>query len=329
MAKESKDFKVGEILRLAKECALQAGEFVAKARRQNFVDRQNNIENVKIMTKSNTSDVVTETDQKSEALITSMIRKRYPKHQIIGEESSSGGYNLTDKPTWIIDPIDGTTNFLHGFPYTCVLVSFAVGRKVVVAVCRDAIHDETFYATRGGGAFMESPWYSGRIRTSGCGAQLQRAYVMVDAGYGRTNKDILRFHSRCRELLQHNVQGIRVVGSCGLNMAYVACGRVDGYVEENCPKLWDFAPGSLLVEEAGGYVGNPDGSQPLNLMGRSVLCAATKDLALRLKDVVTEADKYLDSITKDVAAMVAGADGDSEQHAAAAADETRAAFSKL
>eukprot|EP00466_Bigelowiella_natans_P009786 jgi/Bigna1/137843/aug1.41_g12551 len=96
-------------------------------------------------------------------------------------------------------------------------------------------------------------------------------------------------------------------------MAYVACGRVDGYVEENCPKLWDFAPGS----------------QPLNLMGRSVLCAATKDLALRLKDVVTEADKYLDSITKDVAAMVAGADGDSEQHAAAAADETRAAFSKL
>eukprot|EP00469_Lotharella_globosa_P014117 CAMPEP_0167825992 /NCGR_PEP_ID=MMETSP0112_2-20121227/9726_1 /TAXON_ID=91324 /ORGANISM="Lotharella globosa, Strain CCCM811" /LENGTH=293 /DNA_ID=CAMNT_0007728265 /DNA_START=36 /DNA_END=917 /DNA_ORIENTATION=+ len=290
------DYKMEDILALAKMAATRAGKFVADARTKNFVDRQTGKAKNAFQTKSNSTDVVTETDQKSEEMITGLIKKHYPHHKIIGEESSTEGYELTDAPTWIIDPIDGTTNFLHGFPFTCVLVSFAFKKEVVVAVMRDAIHKETIYATKGGGCFMDSPGYTGRVKTSGC-EEIKKAYVTVDAGYGRSDKEILRFHTRCRELLRRKAQGLRVVGSCGLNMAYVACGRIDGYVEENCPKIWDFAPGSLMVTEAGGFVGDPHGG-PLDLMGRSVMAAATKPLFETLGTCVKDAVKHMKQLSK-------------------------------
>jgi len=290
-------YKIEEVLKLAREAATEAGDFVKQARLANFKDVQNSKQN-DFKTKSNSTDVVTETDQKSEAMIAEAIRKAYPSHKIIGEEdSAANGYQLTDDPTWIIDPVDGTTNFLHGFPYTCVLICFSHKKKILVAVLRDPIHNETFYATKGGGCWMQSPDYTGKVKTSGCPGDLTGAYVMVDAGYGRDQKTILRFHSRCRELLKRKVQGLRVVGSCGLNLAYVACGRVDGYVEEDCPKIWDFAGGSLMVSEAGGWVGDPSGGE-LDLMGRSVLAASTKGLADEIQDVVKEADKYLEGLGK-------------------------------
>mmetsp|Transcript_36585 Transcript_36585/g.67606 ORF Transcript_36585/g.67606 Transcript_36585/m.67606 type:complete len:297 (-) Transcript_36585:117-1007(-) len=292
------EFKIHDVLALAKEAATKAGTFVADARAKNFVDRQTGKNNSAFQTKSNSTDVVTVTDQKSEEMITGIIKKHYPGHKIIGEESSNSGYELTEAPTWIIDPIDGTTNFLHGFPYTCVLIAFAVKKEVVVAVLRDPVHNETFYATKGGGCFMESPMYTGKVKTSGC-EDIKKAYVMVDAGYGRSDKEILRFHTRCRELLRRKTQGLRVVGSCGLNMAYVACGRIDGYVEEECPKIWDFAPGSLMVTEAGGFVGDPHGGA-LNLMGRSVMAAATKPLFDVLGTCVKEAVKHMGELLKEL-----------------------------
>ncbi|GAB5363067.1 hypothetical protein AAMO2058_000851800 [Amorphochlora amoebiformis] len=291
------DFKIQDVLELAKEAGRKAGEFVRMTRVKNFVDRQKKGGKVdKFVIKSSTTDVVTETDHKSELMITKMIRSKYPKHKIIGEESSSEGYDLTKSPTWIIDPIDGTTNFLHGFPYTCVLISFAYEMEILAGVLYDPIHSEMFYATKGGGCHMESKDYTGKLTTS-AETDLKTAYILTDAGYGRSEKDVTRFYSRLREYMTRRVQGLRVLGSCGLNMAYVACGRADGYVEEGCPKIWDFAAGCLMVREAGGFVCMPDGKE-FDLMGRSVLCAASKELGNTLLECVGKGKKYEEEFEK-------------------------------
>mmetsp|Transcript_16962 Transcript_16962/g.25457 ORF Transcript_16962/g.25457 Transcript_16962/m.25457 type:complete len:308 (-) Transcript_16962:201-1124(-) len=292
-------FEVKDILALAKKAAHKAGEFVQAARVKNFVDSQKADRKLgtSFIKKSATTDIVTETDRKSEAMITKIIRDAYPSHKIIGEEASEkGGYELTSDPTWIIDPIDGTTNFVHTFPYSCILISFAFKKKIIVGVMRDAIHDETMYATKGGGCWMESPNYTGRVQTSTC-QSLQTAYVFLGLGYSRTESHAINCYARIRELFKTNVQAIRVLGSCGLNMAHVACGRADGYVELDCPKIWDFSPGSLMVEEAGGWVASPEGTE-LDLMGRSVVCAPNEKIGKMLIKIIKEAKSYSDMTSK-------------------------------
>eukprot|EP00928_Gymnodinium_smaydae_P033988 TRINITY_DN24193_c0_g1_i2.p1 TRINITY_DN24193_c0_g1~~TRINITY_DN24193_c0_g1_i2.p1 ORF type:complete len:233 (+),score=40.96 TRINITY_DN24193_c0_g1_i2:204-902(+) len=190
-----------------------------------------------------------------------------------------------------IDPIDGTTNFVHRLPYSCVIVAFLHKKEVQVGVVYDPMGDELFWAQRGRGAFLASPRFTGPIRVSGT-TSLARAVVSMDPGYGRDVAAVRRFGNAQAALLVRGVRNIRVFGSTGLNMAYVACGRLDAGFEEGSwesnlgPKIWDFAAGRLLVEEAGGVTrdltGNLPTGEPLDVMQRSFFCAASVSLANEL-----------------------------------------------
>jgi fructose-1,6-bisphosphatase/inositol monophosphatase family enzyme len=246
-------------------------------------------------TKSGSADLVTITDQECEQIISRKIRSKFPNHVIIGEEAAGGDrYNLTNAPTWTIDPVDGTTNFVHRWPWTALLLSFIVDQQVVVAVTYDAINDELYWAKKGSGAFVSSPRYTGPIRVSGTDT-LDKAVVIMEVGYGRDDASITRITNSLAGLMRRNVRSVRMAGSCGLNMAAVASGKVDAFFEEGewgsaaGIKIWDFAGGKLLIEEAGGVILDPSSGQKFDLLGRSVLVASSQALAVQILEVLKEA----------------------------------------
>lgn len=182
-------------------------------------------------------DFVSEVDVQAEREIVKVLRKTYPDHAILAEESGAAGESDYQ---WIIDPLDGTTNFLHGLPHWCITVALEKDGEIVAGVIHDPIKHETFTAEKGGGAFSDKK----RMRVAGR-ASLADALVSLD---GR-DFDMHLPHS-----------SIRRMGSACLNLAYVAAGRLDAYVE---PRLfpWDKAAGALMIKEAGGIVTELDGGK--------------------------------------------------------------------
>jgi fructose-1,6-bisphosphatase/inositol monophosphatase family enzyme len=250
----------------------------------------------RVQEKTNSADVVTETDRECEEIIRAEMRERYPTHRFIGEESfveasAAGGdpYGLTDEPTWVVDPVDGTTNFVHGFPMICVSIALLIGRRVVVGVVYNPVLRETFSATLGGGAFLNG---AERLRVSATG-DMRHAVVLTEFGYDREPRsvdvtlDVLR-----RLLCEARVRGVRFLGSCAINMSYVAAGRVDVYYEgrdqKQGPKPWDSAAGSLIVTEAGGCVLDHGGG-PFDLCSGRVLAANGAALGRQIVAAITAA----------------------------------------
>jgi len=239
-------------------------------------------------TKSNSVDLVTEADVACEQLITRMIQEDFPNHRIIGEEScgTSKYGDLTMEPTWTIDPIDGTTNFIHRFPQSCVIISYLEGQEVLAGVVYDPVADELFYAKKGAGAHLESPHFKGQLFTSKVEA-LSKAVIGMEVGYGRDEVSVSLVSSSLKAILERGVRSIRMGGSTGLNMAYVAAGRLNAAFEHGDwdrglgPKIWDFSAGKLLVSEAGGVTRDlfAGGVGELNLMGRSQFSSCTTKLA--------------------------------------------------
>jgi len=277
-----------EVLAVAKEAALGAGELIRRAWGSG-VGRA-----VVKTTKSSGADLLTATDEAAEKLIVGLIKAKYPTHLIIGEEGSgSSRYELTPSPTWTIDPVDGTTNFVHRWPWTCVLIAFCVDREPVVSVTYDPIGESMYWATKGGGAFLKSPRYEGPLRASGTD-NLRDALVIMEAGYWRDPAAVQRLSRTLAGLLRRQVRTVRMAGSAGLNLAAVASGQADAILEEGSwatntgTKIWDFAGGKLLVEEAGGVLRDPSGG-PFDLTGRSILAAASPALAQQLIEVLKEA----------------------------------------
>ncbi|MBS1795883.1 MAG: inositol monophosphatase [Acidobacteria bacterium] len=191
-------------------------------------------------------NLVTEADLASEQLIIERIRSHFPKHAILAEESGDAVLLSGDnKFKWIIDPLDGTTNFAHGYP--CFAVNLAVEHdgELVVAVTFDPTRDELFAAERGRGATMNGK----PIRVSET-EKLSESLIVTGFPYNfKEKKDFAR---HLTEFLLYS-RGVRRDGSAALDMAYVACGRFDGFWEEGL-NPWDVAPGCLLIEEAGGVV---------------------------------------------------------------------------
>jgi len=282
---------LAEILEVAKRAARGAGELI-----RNVLHGDSQRSEI-ALTKSNTVDLVTETDQKCEELVMSIIRHAYPEHVIIGEESSgTGKYTLTDVPTWTVDPIDGTTNFVHHLSLSCVIIAYLCNKEVCIGVVYDPMADELFSATQGGGAFLErGARMPTQIRVSDTKA-IPQAVISMDPGYGRDAEAVDRFTACQAALLKKGLRNVRTVGSTGLNMAWVACGRLDAGFEQGSwelglgPKIWDFSAGKLLVEEAGGVtrdvglglLSQPSPDSPLDLMGRSFFCGSTSELAAEL-----------------------------------------------
>jgi myo-inositol-1(or 4)-monophosphatase len=210
------------------------------------------------------NDFVTEVDRAAEAAIIDAVQKSYPEHAILGEESGVIGSTEGDY-RWIIDPLDGTTNFIHGFPQYCV--SIGVEHRGVLAhgVVYDPGRNELFTASKGRGAFLNDR----RIRVSKC-LKLQDALV----GTGFPFKELTRADLYLKQLraLMEKSSGVRRAGAAALDLAYVACGRLDAFWELGLMP-WDMAAGVLLIQEAGGLVGDLEGDQ--SFMESGDLCAAT------------------------------------------------------
>ena len=209
------------------------------------------------ITNKGTIDLVTEADLAAERLIIERINSYHPRHSVLAEES--GASRLEGEPKseylWIIDPLDGTTNFAHGYPCYCVSIALEHDGVIELGVIYDPTRDETFAAERGDGATLNGR----RIRASEID-DLNRAMLCTGFPYDvRDRGDFARHFSN----FIMNAQAVRRDGSAALDLAYVACGRFDGFWEEGL-RPWDVAAGVLLVEEAGGRVSHYDGT-PFNV----------------------------------------------------------------
>jgi myo-inositol-1(or 4)-monophosphatase len=208
------------------------------------------IESVRIAQKQ-INDFVTEVDQKSEAAIIETLLTAYPGHGIWAEESGREHGAQDSEFVWIIDPLDGTTNFIHGFPIYCVSIALAFKGKVEQAVVYDPTRNDMFTATKGRGAYMNER----RIRVSKR-TQLQDCLVSTGFPY-RPGDNLPQYMSMFSDVVQR-VAAVRRPGAAALDLAYVAAGFSDAFFESGL-QPWDVAAGSLLIQEAGGLVGNFSG----------------------------------------------------------------------
>jgi fructose-1,6-bisphosphatase/inositol monophosphatase family enzyme len=211
-------------------------------------------------------DLVTKTDKEIENFIIDSIKKDFPTHSFLAEESYKGGsYNFTDNPTWIIDPIDGTTNFIHKYPFVCVSIAFAIQRKVVVGIVFNPILNELFTAIRGKGAFLNEK----KISVSSV-SNLFNAIIATNVGYDRSEEGANFMLQNIKTFLINDVQSIRSEGTAAMDLCGVACGRLDCFYEFGVHP-WDIAAGYLIVEEAGGIIIDPLDGETLYIENRRVL----------------------------------------------------------
>jgi len=207
------------------------------------------------------SDLVTKADRKSEALIVERLRSRFPDHAIVAEEG--GGQTTGSDYCWYVDPLDGTTNFAHGFPIFCVSMGVTYRGEVVAGVVYDPTRGELFTSERGAGAFLKCP----RLRVSK-NEVLEECLVATGFPPFATNHDLnVEFYFRFTQL----THGIRRAGSAALDLCSVAAGRFDGFWELKL-NPWDKAAGTLLVAEAGGVVTGITG-KPFNLLSDDIFAS--------------------------------------------------------
>lgn len=209
-------------------------------------------------------DLVTEADLAAERFIIERIQSYYPRHAILAEESGTTVSLERDSEfKWIVDPLDGTTNYAHGYPVFCVSIALERAGEVILGVIYDPVRDEMFAAERGEGATLNGR----RIRVSEV-EDLNRA--MVCTGFPYDVRDRGDFARHFAHFIMH-AQAIRRDGSAALDLAYVACGRFDGFFEEGL-RPWDVAAGVLLVAEAGGRITHFNG-QPFDIYTPPILAS--------------------------------------------------------
>ena len=214
------------------------------------------------------NDFVTQVDQAAEQAIIEVVKKAYPDHGFLAEESGASE-GKTDY-VWIIDPLDGTTNFLHGFPQYCVSIALAHKGVVTQGVIYDPVRNDLFTATRGRGAFLNDR----RIRVS------RRAHLreaLVGTGFPFRDGSYLDTYMQMMKVMIQQTAGLRRPGAAALDLAYVAAGFYDGFFEIGL-NAWDVAAGSLLVLEAGGLIGDFAGEGDY-LHGGQVIAATPKVFA--------------------------------------------------
>lgn len=254
------------ILNIAIEAARAAGVIITRAMQR--------LDTIKIAEKQ-PNDFVTEVDHRVEKEIISIIKKAYPTHGVLGEE---GGEIAGDDYQWIIDPIDGTRNFIHGFPHFAVSIAVAHKGKIEHGVIYDPVRQELFTATRGKGAQLNDR----RIRV---GARKRLEECLLGTGFAYRHKATDQtMPSRVLQSIIPICGDIRRAGSATLDLAYVACGRLDGFWEVGL-QLWDIAAGVLLVKEAGGIACDLEGGETYLKTGNVVVAnpAITKQFLKTIK----------------------------------------------
>ncbi len=202
--------------------------------------------------KSSSFDLITDADLEAERAIVRIIKKSFPKHNILAEE---GRYEKTNSPyCWIVDPLDGTNNFSFGIPIFCVSIALAKNNQVILGLIYDPMRQELFLAEKGKGAYLNNK----RIKVSSAGS-LDKSLLITGFYYNR-GKNMLNNLGVIKIFFQKNIVGLRRLGAAALDLAYIACGRATGFWEFSLSP-WDFAAGKLLIEEAGGRVSNKFGGE--------------------------------------------------------------------
>jgi myo-inositol-1(or 4)-monophosphatase len=212
----------------------------------------------------NSLNLVTEVDRRCEKTVMAILKKRFPTHNFWGEE---GGQQLNQSDyTWFVDPLDGTTNYAHAYPFFCCSIALVQNQKPIVGVVYDALRDECFSAEKGRGAFLNGQ----RLKVSKT-KSLSESLVCTGFAYA-----IRETHYNLDNFKQFvlKTQGVRRDGSAAMNLAYVAAGRFEGFWERGL-QAWDMAAGVLLIEEAGGQVTDITGKS-YNLMDQNILTSNGK-----------------------------------------------------
>lgn len=265
------DINLQEIHDLLVAIAFDAGAMITAA----------NPSDISTDTKANSADIVTETDQAVERMVGARLRAAYPHFDFVGEETYvAGTTRVTDAPTFVVDPIDGTTNFVHGFPAACVSLGFAVGRAPAVGVIYNPFLDKLYTGVKGRGSYLTvNASLAGASRKhklplAGKGdagrapplAGLQSSLLAVEWGSNRDGPnfevkwDTFRKLAGAKEIGGSMVHSLRSTGSAALNLCHTAAGEVDMYWEGGC-YAWDVCAGWCILSEAGGIMvsGNPGG----------------------------------------------------------------------
>jgi len=291
-------------VRLARECGAAMLAADAAARSAAWKDGAGGI------------DPCTATDRANEARVRAGLGRAFPGHRVVGEEAcadAGGGLPALDAdaaPTWVVDPIDGTQNFVAGLPCACVSLGLAVRGAPVLGVVFDPYRDELWVAAAGRGAFLDGrrlaapppDGYAGVWR-----GDLSAAVVVTDLGYERGAAGARKLAAFYESLLRANVHAVRILGSTVLSLCYVASGRADalcvGLGDRDCPKPWDWCAGTLVAREAGCTLDMLDarrhapgdeargarGGAAFDLLSRSAVCARSPKLAAKLKGLARAA----------------------------------------
>ncbi len=238
------------LLNIAVKAARRAGQIINRA--------SLDIERLTVSVKQQ-SDYVTEVDKAAEAAIIEIIRDAYPGHAILAEETGSSG---SSEFQWIIDPLDGTTNFIHGFPQYAVSIGLAHKGVMNQAVVYDPTRNELFTASKGSGAFLNDK----RIRVS---KRVKLAEALIGTGFPYRMFDHADAYMTIFRELTQKTAGLRRPGAASLDLAYVACGRIDAFWEFGLSP-WDMAAGTLLITEAGGLVSDLAGESDYLASGNIV-----------------------------------------------------------
>jgi myo-inositol-1(or 4)-monophosphatase len=233
---------VQPLLNIAVRAARRAGELIVRS--------LNHLESLTVSSKGR-NDFVTEVDRAAEREIIAIIRRHYPQHAFLAEESGASGEHDT---LWIIDPLDGTTNFLHGFPVFAVSIACQIRGRLEHAVIYDPMRQELFTASRGAGAHLDNH----RMRVSKA-RSLEGALIATGFPYRANTRYLDAYLAMFREVTGC-VAGVRRPGAAALDLAYVAAGRVDAFWEIGL-SAWDTAAGTLLIQEAGGRTGTLTGAE--------------------------------------------------------------------
>jgi myo-inositol-1(or 4)-monophosphatase len=244
-----------EYLDFAIELAREAGDVLKQ-----YMSREKQVE------LKGRANLVTIADKESEALIIDRIRQRYPQHAILAEESGASGAPASGEGKWIIDPLDGTTNFAHQYPAFCVSIAFEQRGEVLCGAVYDPWRDEMFSGARGLGSFVNGE----RLRVSEA-QTLRSALLMTGFPYNFRESEKIRPLMSQFEAFLIESQAVRRGGSAALDLCYTALGRVDGFWEIDLHP-WDTAAGLVIAEEAGGRVTNFSG-EPFSIYGKQILAS--------------------------------------------------------
>ncbi len=252
------------MLNVAVKAARRAGNVIQRA--------SLNLDTIRVE-KKKSNDFVTEVDRAAEQAIIDVINEAYPRHAILAEESGAKGMGGAEFE-WIIDPIDGTTNFIHGHPQYAISIALAHKGQIQQAVVFDPNRNDLYTATRGVGAFLNDR----RIRVS---RRIQLNECVISTGFPVVDQSMIDTYLAILKDVIGKSAGARREGAASLDLCNVACGRVDGFFEFNL-KPWDIAAGSLIVQEAGGIVTDMHGEQTW-LDSGDIVAASPKVLAQLLQ----------------------------------------------